>query len=270
MNFLKGLEALAHRSVPLVDEKVECKCDKHGAYTGRKVEYESGLKYTSTCPKCVEEWQEENARKEETERIAYRIASEMRKRREMGIEPLYDSATFESFIVDTDGKKKAVDGVKELVAGKTKKIVMIGANGTGKTHLAIAALREMGGRIMTMFEISATLRATYTGDGNELEELEKMAAYPLFVIDEIGRTKGSDAEANWLSYIIDKRHVRGLPTILISNKHTRKTCPKDGCADCLENYLAEDVMSRLCEDGVLLKFSGDDWRKGKGKEEAKA
>jgi len=83
----------------------------------------------------------------------------------------------------------------------------------------------------------------------------------MLAIDEVGRTKGSDAELNWLSYIIDKRHTRDLPTIIISNKHVRKYCPLGGCPECLENYLSGDVMSRLTEGGVLLQFNWEDWRK---------
>ena len=265
MSFLNGLKELSCQSTPIIDEIIKCKCETHGEYEARKVQYESGLKYTAACPACLEEWKVEEERKEAIEREAHKIASARKRRREMGIEQMYDDATFATFNADTPILEKAVKVVRDLVDGNVKKIVMIGANGTGKTHLACAALQEIGGKIMTMFEISATLRATYSGDGNELAALDEMANYPLFVIDEIGRTKGSDADANWLSYIIDKRHVRGLPTILISNKHTRKTCAKEGCADCLENYIAEDVMSRLCENGVLLRFSGDDYRRKEGR-----
>jgi DNA replication protein DnaC len=95
--------------------------------------------------------------------------------------------------------------------------------------------------------------------------VNELARLPLLAIDEIGRTKGGDAEANWLSYIIDKRHVRGLPLILISNKHAHSDCPNQSedkvCADCLEYYIGEDIMSRLCDGGVMLKFSGADYRK---------
>ena len=85
----------------------------------------------------------------------------------------------------------------------------------------------------------------------------------MLAIDEIGRTKGSDAETNWLSYIVDKRNSRGLPLVLISNKHTRKTCSDGGCQNCLENYISEDIMSRLSEDGHLVTMCGEDYRRKK-------
>ena len=47
-----------------------------------------------------------------------------------------------------------------------------------------------------------------------------------------------------------------------------KPWPKRGCEQCLENFISEDVMSRLAENGVLLRFTGDDWRKTKRQKEA--
>jgi DNA replication protein DnaC len=115
-----------------------------------------------------------------------------------------------------------------------------------------------------MYEITVQIRASYTSQATrtELDIVDELARLPILVIDEMGRTKGSDAEQNWLSYIIDKRHVRHLPTILISNKHVRKDCEnkKDGCPNCLENFMGEDVMSRLNQEGGLLRFTGEDWR----------
>ena len=119
-----------------------------------------------------------------------------------------------------------------------------------------------------MYEISARIRASYVSGAKEteLDIVDELARLPILVIDEIGRTKGSDAETNWLSYIIDKRHVRHLPIILISNKHLNKTCEyrntqQKGCKDCLENYISEDIMSRLSEDGYLVTFKEGDYRK---------
>ena len=244
-------------------------CPKHGPF---RAEYSVclGVKYGPYCPECEREMDEKIAKetaereakeareKQERDRQAY-----LDKMHEMNIEPAYYESTFDNFKATTPELEHNLSRVKALVSGEIKKIVMVGKNGTGKTHLACAAVHALGGKIMTMYEISATIRASYVKDSydDELTIVDGYAHLPLFAIDEIGRTKGSDTEANWLSYIIDKRHVRGLPTILISNKHVRKTCPKGGCPDCLENYIGDDIMSRLCEDGVLLKFSGEDWRR---------
>jgi DNA replication protein DnaC len=236
-------------------------CEKHGDYEPQQSTI-LGVTFTSGCPGCVEENEQREAallQREDEEEVRARLA-------EMNIEPEFYKATLENFEAFTPELEHNLTRVKELVEGKIKKIVMTGKNGTGKTHLACAAIHALGGRIMSMYEISTTIRASYTALAQraELEIVDELARLPLFVIDEIGRTKGGDVEANWLSYIVDKRHVRGLPLILISNKHTKKNCPSGGCPDCLENYIGEDIMSRLCDGGVLLKFGGEDYRKQGG------
>ena len=233
-------------------------CKKHN------IQYESevsvgGIKFYKMCPKCLEDYMQqqeaENIRTEEMRRI--------NKFREMNIEPEFYEATLDNFNTDAPDRKKAVETVKKLLRGEIQQIIMVGENGTGKTHLAVGAVKNMNGAIYSMYEISTRIRATYTPSANEdeLEVVDELARLPLLVIDELGRTNGSSSETNWLSYIIDKRHVRNLPTIIISNKHLLKDCPSGGCRDCLENFISEDIMSRLIDRGVLLRFSGEDWRK---------
>ena len=231
-------------------------CKKHN------IEYENSIPGTwlkAMCPKCVEEM---NAHEADMERREAQEES-LSKLRAMNIEPEYYGATLENFIALTPELKKAVEKVRQLVSGEIREIVMIGGNGTGKTHLAVAAVKELGGKIYSMYEISTRIRSTYTPRAreDELDVVNELARTPLLVIDEIGRTKGSGAELDWLSYILDKRHVRNLPTILISNKHLKKDCPERGCPNCFDNYIGADVMSRLSEEGLVLHFAGDDYRK---------
>ena len=225
-----------------------------------------GITITTMCPQCA---QDRDLEIELDEKIKAGIAFE-KDMEEMNIEPEYWCATLDTYQADTPEQIKAVQTVKRLIAGEIQQIVMTGSNGTGKTHLAIAAVKELKGKIYTMYEITTRIRQSYTAraDETELEIVDELARLPMLAIDEVGRTKGSDAELNWLSYIIDKRHTRGLPTIIISNKHVRKHCPTKGCPDCLENYLSGDVMSRLTDNGVLLQFGWADWRKTKRQKEA--
>ena len=233
-------------------------CDKHGDYEEQSATV-FGMSLSTGCPQCLADAEVQEAA------IRARDALEARGRAlaAMNIEPAYYDATLDNFQTPTPELAHALERVRDLVAGRVQKVVMLGANGTGKTHLACAAVQALGGRILTMYEISTMIRASYTprATRDELEIVDELARLKLLAIDEIGRTKGSDTEANWLSYIVDKRHVRRLPLILISNKHARKDCMAGGCAGCLENFIGEDIMSRLFEGGVLLKFSGEDWRR---------
>jgi len=174
-----------------------------------------------------------------------------------------NSNTLDGFSADTPELAKAKETIQKLIETRSGKILMLGKNGTGKTHLAVCAVKAIGGAIYTMYEITIRIQASYGEKAEEREQkiVDELANLPLLAIDEIGRTKGSDAEERWLSYIIDKRNSRDLPLILISNKHTKKTCQAGGCKDCLENYISEDIMSRLCVGGKMLNYTGEDWRK---------
>jgi len=237
-------------------------CDKHKIeYESKQIKMPGGSAITIGCPQCAHE-RDREIEQEENAKVASAFEIDMR---EMNIEPEFWDATIDTYQAEIPEQIKAVQTVKRLIAGEIQQIVMTGSNGTGKTHLAIAAVKELKGKIYTMYEITTRIRQSYSprADETELEIVDELARLPMLAIDEVGRTKGSDAELNWLSYIIDKRHTRGLPTIIISNKHVRKHCPNGGCPDCLENYLSGDVMSRLTDNGVLLQFGWADWRKTK-------
>jgi DNA replication protein DnaC len=239
-------------------------CDIHGEYESKELKlFDKVIK--SGCPLCEEQYEKDELKKKEELEKYWNAKEKNELLKEQNIEPMFQDSTFENFNTKTKDQEYNRDTVKRLVSGEIQKIVMTGSNGTGKTHLASAAVKTMDGKIMTMYEISTKIRASYTNlaKETELDIVDNLARVPLLVIDEIGRTKGSDTETNWLSYIIDKRASRYLPVIIITNKHVRKVCEKGGCSDCLENYISEDIMSRLVENGVLLKFNGEDWRRKK-------
>lgn len=232
-------------------------CNKHKVNI-EDIKGKYGFTFSGKCPVCEAELEKEEA----TTMRDIQRQTQLRLFRQMNIEPEFYSATLENFITNTTEQKKGVSAIEKLVSGEKKKIVMLGKNGTGKTHLAIAAVKKIGGAIYTMNEINIRIRASYAPSAIETEGaiLEALIRLPLLVIDELGRTKGSDAEKNTLSHIIDRRHQRYLPLILISNRHYKGDCPNGECPDCFENFIGEDTMSRLAQDAILLRFYGDDWR----------
>ncbi len=240
-------------------------CEKHNLdYEDVRMGLAGGL-IEMVCPMCNEEkfaeWERIEAQKEKEAKERAHIEYLAR----CNIEPMYFDSTLDTFIAESDEQKKALAYSREMVETKEGKLVLLGSNGTGKTHLAVGVVRELRGRLYSMYEITTRIRASYVSGAKEteLDIVDELARVEMLAIDEIGRTKGSEAETNWLSYIIDKRHTRNLPLILISNKHTRKSCPSGGCEKCLENYISEDVMSRLSEDGHLVTMTGQDYRRTK-------
>lgn len=235
-------------------------CDKHGEYTEQTADI-FGISLHTGCPACEKERDEI----EYQEGVRQAQEAERARLESLNIEPMYFESTLDNFIAGSPEQERALSYAQAMVKDRSGKLVLLGSNGTGKTHLAVGIVRVLGGAIYSMYEITTRIRASYVPGAkeNELQIVDELARIPMLAIDEIGRTKGSDAETNWLSYIVDKRHARGLPLMLISNKHTRKTCPDGGCQNCLENYISEDIMSRLAEDGHLVNMTGEDYRRKK-------
>ena len=189
----------------------------------------------------------------------------------IGVKADYETATLGTYEAKTDSQKAALNACKSLKDGGIKKLILLGSNGVGKTHLASALVKLMNGRIITAYEMFALYRSCFSGQNSEIELLHKFSTYPLLVIDEFGRTKGSEAEENFLSAILDARHSDGLPTMILSNlirkrdcifyKENKEACKTRNCKGCLEMWLTSDLISRLREDTEVIVIEGEDYRR---------
>jgi DNA replication protein DnaC len=245
----------------LMPEK-EYECEKHGKFTGTAIKIGFlGKVFDPECPKCHEENEAllilEKEKKEVEDKQRHRINWLTR----MNIGRRYWDTTFENFEAYTDELKHHLEVCLEFAHNHNgRKLVMLGNNGTGKNHLAVSVMKLTGGVIHTVFEIELMLRQSYSGETQEYKVVNDLCNAEMLVIDEIGRTKGGDWELNWLSYVINKRHENLMPIILISNKHLKEDCPQKGCPDCIQNFVGNDVLSRIIEDGLIMEFTGDDYR----------
>ena len=172
------------------------------------------------CEECVDKY----------ERKQKAIENQIKKNRKkewlkaIGVKADYETATLGTYEAKTDSQKEALNACKLLKDGEIKKLILLGSNGVGKTHLASALVKLMNGRIITAYEMFALYRSCFSGQNSEIELLHKFSTYPLLVIDEFGRTKGSEAEENFLSAILAARHSDGLPTMILSNLIRKRDC----------------------------------------------
>ena len=191
----------------------------------------------------------------------------------IGVKADYETATLGTYEAKTDSQKEALNACKLLKDGGIKKLILLGSNGVGKTHLASALVKLMNGKIITAYEMFALYRSCFSGQNSEIELLHKFSTYPLLVIDEFGRTKGSEAEENFLSAILDARHSDGLPTMILSNlirkrdclhyQNNKEACKTRNCKGCLEMWLTSDLISRLRENTEVIVIEGEDYRRKK-------
>jgi DNA replication protein DnaC len=221
------------------------------------------------CEECIDKYE----RKQKA--IENQIKDKKKKEwlKAIGVKADYETATLGTYEAKTDSQKAALNACKLLKDGDIKKLILLGSNGVGKTHLASALVKLMNGRIITAYEMFALYRSCFSGQNSEIELLHKFSSYPLLVIDEFGRTKGSEAEDNFLSAILDARHSDGLPTMILSNlirkrdcifyKENKEACKTRNCKGCLEMWLTSDLISRLREDTEVIVIEGEDYRRKK-------
>ena len=252
--------------IKLVIEKNTCAgCGKE--YEQPALVSQFGIIIAHFCPECID--------KEDRKQKAIENQIKDKKKKEwlkaIGVKADYETATLGTYEAKTDSQKAALNACKLLKDGDIKKLILLGSNGVGKTHLASALVKLMNGKIITAYEMFALYRSCFSGQNSEIKLLHEFSSYPLLVIDEVGRTKGSEAEENFLSAILDARHSDGLPTMILSNllrrrdclhyQNNKDACKTRNCKGCLEMWLTSDLISRLREDTEVIVIEGEDYRR---------
>lgn len=245
--------------VPFGKEMKEC--PKHGMVEHNYMLKPDGSKFWFACPKCCAEREE----KELSEREKWEEEKRREHLRNAGVKEKFWSMTFDDYKPQNESQTKALALVKAIAEGGSRGLILCGPNGVGKTMLASLAVMALGGMVRKMYEIIIRIKASYKSNAKEDEQqiLNELSSVPLLAIDEVGRQFGSESERNWLSYVIDERYERRLPTILISNLKLMRDCldKERESGSYLERYLGADSVSRLCECADIVSLEGKDFRR---------
>lgn len=142
--------------------------------------------------------------------------------RPVGIPPSRAADTFESFELGRNpALKPALAACKAVADGETWCALLVGEYGTGKTHLAVAALRQFGrGSFWKVPDVLDWLRRNAYGDqGVGIEDALRpfREGTGLLVLDDYGTEKTTDWAAEQLYRILDSRYEAQLPTIITTN-----------------------------------------------------
>jgi len=151
--------------------------------------------------------------------------------------------------------------VQPFLAGKS--LYLWGPTGSGKTHLAIALMREdwiakpsrrpvFVKAPMMLLEIRkafSTPPSEQTGD-SEQAIINRYSTADLLVVDDIGTEKVSDWAIQTLSVIIDQRYSEMRRTLVTSNLSLED----------LSNRIGDRTASRLYGMSAIVKLSGSDRR----------
>jgi len=250
-------------------QTVDAICGTHGAYVSTITKFDLGfgepLVRTSRCPGCREaEAAEAEARKAQDE-ARERRDKVVRLFHRAGIPPRFSDRSFANYAATNQGQKIAL-GVCKAYADKWNdkrpvgaSLVLTGAPGTGKTHLACAIASEImeshlaATLFLTVSSMLRSIKSTYRKDSerSEQEAISALNQPDLLILDEVGVQVGSEHEKLLMFEVLNERYQQMLPTILISNLSV----------DELEEFLGHRVMDRYRECGSVLAF---DWQSHRG------
>lgn len=177
--------------------------------------------------------------------------------------PQYNQdASFEGFNAQNVGQETAKNYLKQyarlfLASQLTKNNVLItGTTGLGKTHLAIATMREIARSgqktiaFLTMPTLFTRLKNSFDNkDVNESELLTALQNVDFLVLDDIGAEMKSDWRKDILFQIVEAR--QGKHTIYTTNFSSYE----------LEKHVGERIFSRMIYQTHVLKLEGKDMRK---------
>jgi len=199
---------------------------------------------------------------------------EARRRRrlldEAGIPARYRHCTLENFqLWDSDdvSLERARKMVREFVdlyssPEVEKGLLIMGPVGTGKTHLAVGALKEAisgagaRGRFADFASLVLQIQMTFDGSGGQRELLQPLVEVELLVLDELGAGKVTPWVMDLLYYLVNTRYLEGRTTVFTTN-FTDTPGPGE---ESLGDRVSARIRSRLYEMCRRVELRGKDFR----------
>jgi DNA replication protein DnaC len=164
---------------------------------------------------------------------------------------------------------------KEFVNGDNGGLFLSGPRGTGKTHLAVAILKErfavatrreleeseapwdiqtsqISAQFVTVPFLLMEIRATFgrTGVDTEKDLIDKYSNARILILDDLGAEKTTDWSISTLYIIIDRRYSNMRPTIITSNLSIEE----------IAEEIEDRIASRIAEMCKIIRMEGKDRR----------
>ncbi|MDQ3282081.1 MAG: ATP-binding protein [Acidobacteriota bacterium] len=201
---------------------------------------------------------------------ACRCQGDLRRQQRLGsarVPKRYEHCSLESFREKSSVLKIAKKRVQEFVdlwpnTPEGKGLLLMGACGVGKTHLAVAALLEIirsgkqGRLLFTNFQdLIQEIQATFddSNANTKSEILRPVLEADLLVLDELGSQKPTQFVQDILYYVINTRYNEERTTIFTTNYYDRSADAKE---ETLEQRIGTRLRSRLAEMADRIEFAG--------------
>lgn len=137
-----------------------------------------------------------------------------------------------------------------------KSLFLVGAIGTGKSHLAFAILNSIlssgyAGMAVTVPDLLEELRPKNGGSGENEEKMRILKSVDFLVLDDLGAQKNSDWVTEKLFMLINARYAEMLPTVITSNNYLEEL-------EAIPGW--QRIVDRLIEMCEFIEFHGKSYR----------
>jgi len=205
----------------------------------------------------------------------------------------YEHCDFESYATDlTDGKtwtaqhEQALKQAKLLTQafvrdypGTEKGLLLMGPSGVGKTHLAVAALKDLirrghQGLFCDYRELLKEIQASYnpSSESTEMGVLEPIRTAEILVLDDLGASKPSAWVLDIIGLVLNARYNEKRMTMLTTNYLDETAVAEPGARlpggqrmvvkeDSLADRIGARMRSRLYEMCRTVEVQAPDFRR---------
>lgn len=202
----------------------------------------------------------------------------------------YEHCDFESYSTDVaatqqhasslkQAKLLAQGFVRDYPGAAEKGLLFMGRSGVGKTHLAVAALRELirrghAGLFCDYRELLKEIQASYnaSSESTEMGILEPIRTVEILILDDLGASKPSDWVRDIVGIVLNARYNERRTTIITTNYHDNPATEGEPTRlggklvmpvreDSLEQRIGSRMRSRLFEMCRTVEVISQDFRR---------
>lgn len=205
----------------------------------------------------------------------------------------YEHCDFQSYSTDVgatpqqrlslqQAKLSAQSFVRDYPGSSERGLLFMGPSGVGKTHLAVAALKELlqrghAGLFCDYRELLKEIQASYNpaSESTEMKILEPVRTAEILVLDDLGASKPSDWVRDIVGIVLNARYNENRTTIITTNYLDNPASEGEAARlpggklipptreDSLEQRIGSRMRSRLYEMCRTVEVSAADFRREK-------